>query len=394
MKQVKKNIISGKDSLKSNLLLTSIVNTFILLLAITLTGCSTSNRQVSNSKSHDKEDIKIGAYFYDGWSSHNRHAKDPNQPWAKNAPRMLTRPLAEDFADREPIWGWRGDSQEIVEQQIDIAADHGLDYFLFCWYWRDTDGPINVQAIENAPHHDSMNYYLKANNKNRLRFGLLVANHGGAEIKGADNWEEAARYWMQYFKDEQYVTVDNKPLVVIFNPSALDEEGIERMQKVARENGFSGLAIAGCGMPDAVGNGYTHRSHYNIVPGYRAGSEERPYSELVEAHVSRWVGSEELPYIPEVTVGWDKRPWEGPEGTNAPEGYYYTGRTPEQFEDFMRSAITWMDENPKHTTKERLITIYAWNELGEGGFLVPTKGDPEASYLKVVKKITSEYSAD
>jgi hypothetical protein len=30
--------------------------------------------------------------------------------------------------------------------------------------------------------------------------------------------------------------------------------------------------------------------------------------------------------------------------------------------------------------------IYAWNELGEGGYLVPTKGDPEASYLKQVKE--------
>lgn len=363
---------------------------FLFILAAILTGCSSNPRQSSNNQF--EKNVKIGAYFYDGWSSHNRYANDPNQPWAKNAPRMLTRLLAEDFSEREPVWGWRGDSQEIVEKQIDLAADHGLDYFLFCWYWRDTNGPINVAEIENAPHHVSMNYYLKASNKNRLRFGLLVANHSGAEIKGADNWEEAARYWMQYFKDSQYVTVDGKPLVVIFNPADLDEESISRMQNVAKENGFKGLSIAGCGTPEKLNKGFTHRTHYNIVPGYRAGSEAHPYSELVETHQKQWSGSAKTPYIPEVTVGWDKRPWEGPEGTNAPVGYYFVDRTPEQFEEFVRSAIVWMDENPELTTKERLVTLYAWNELGEGGYLVPTKGDPEASYLKIVKKITSEYS--
>ena len=36
-----------------------------------------------------------------------------------------------------------------------------------------------------------------------------------------------------------------------------------------------------------------------------------------------------------------------------------------------------------------MMLIYAWNELGEGGYLVPTKGDPKASYLKVVKDVVS-----
>jgi hypothetical protein len=362
----------------------------LFIMAAVQLGCSSNPKQTVTNQL--EQNIKVGAYFYDGWSSSNRHANDPSQAWAKNAPRMVTRLLVEDFSEREPVWGWRGDSQEIVERQIDLAADHGLDYFLFCWYWRDTNGPINVAEIEKAPHHVSMNYYLKASNKKRLRFGLLVANHSGAEIKGADNWEEAARYWMQYFKDSQYVTVDSKPLVVIFNPSDLDEESISRMQYVAKQHGFKGLSIAGCGAPDKLSNGFTHRTHYNIVPGYRAGSEEHSYSELVEAHQKQWFGLPKMPYIPEVTVGWDKRPWEGPEGNNAPEGYYFLDRTPEQFEAFLRSAIVWMDENPEVTTKERLITLYAWNELGEGGYLVPTKGDPDASYLKIVKKVTSEYS--
>jgi hypothetical protein len=129
-----------------------------------------------------KTKIKVGAYYYDGWGGRNAKADDPNEPWAKNAPRQLTRRMVEEFPDREPVWGWRADSQEIMERQIDLAADNGIEFFLFCWYWRDTNGPINLEAIENAPAHTSMKMYLKARNKNRIKFGLLVANHQGAEI--------------------------------------------------------------------------------------------------------------------------------------------------------------------------------------------------------------------
>lgn len=36
-----------------------------------------------------------------------------------------------------------------------------------------------------------------------------------------------------------------------------------------------------------------------------------------------------------------------------------------------------MDANPKQTTKDRLGLIYAWNEMGEGGWLVQCRDDPD-----------------
>jgi hypothetical protein len=85
------------------------------------------------------------------------------------------------------------------------------------------------------------------------------------------------------------------------------------------------------------------------------------------------------------TAGWDKRPWEGERGLNQKEGWYFPDRTPEAFGEFMRSAIDWIDRNPDRATKERMVLIYAWNEFGEGGYIAPTKGDPEGKYLKALK---------
>ena len=49
----------------------------------------------------------------------------------------------------------------------------------------------------------------------------------------------------------------------------------------------------------------------NIVPGYATGSQERHYAERAEANQQAWSGTPEQPFIPEVTAGRDKRPWEG-----------------------------------------------------------------------------------
>jgi hypothetical protein len=359
----------------------------ILLFGLfTLVGWA-SNNAIGQTKPR----LEVGAYYYDGWSGRNAKADDPNEPWAKNAPRQLNRRFVEEFGDREPVWGWRDDSQAIMERQIDLAADNGIKFFAFCWYWRDSNGPINTAAIENAPAHNSMYLYLKAKNKNRIKFCLLVANHQGAEIKGTDNWGKATEYWMQYFNDPQYVKVDSKPLVIIFSIGGIDNDAIARMQEVSKKQGLKGgLSIAGCG--NTANKNFNFRTHYNMNPGYVAGHEEHKYSELVAAHVKNWNGTEKQPYIPEITVGWDKRPWEDKSGNGqggAKQGWYFPDRTPEQFKSFLTDAIKWMDEHPTQTTKERIVLIYAWNELGEGGYLVPTKGDPDAKCLKVIQSVVA-----
>jgi hypothetical protein len=198
----------------------------------------------------------IGVYYFDGWAGRNSHADDPNEPWAANAPTHLTRRMIEEFPGREPIWGWRDDSQAVMEQQIDLAADNGVDFFLYCWYWHNDRSYINAANIENDSKHTGIQLHLTAKNKAKLRYCLLATNHEGAEIVGGDNWADAVKYWAKnYFNDSQYVTVDGKPLLFILNPgdSHISSEDIAKMQETAQQEGFKdGLAIAGCGF-DARG---------------------------------------------------------------------------------------------------------------------------------------------
>ncbi|MCS7306543.1 MAG: glycoside hydrolase family 99-like domain-containing protein [Thermoguttaceae bacterium] len=322
----------------------------------------------------------VGAYYFDGWAGRHRQADDPKEPWAKDAPTHLTRRMVEEFADRKPLWGWRDDTLEIMERQIDLAADHAIGFFAFCWYWHPKQ-----EDIENDPKHTGLRLFLQAKNNHKMQFCLLVANHAGFLITTPENWRKAAHIWLPYLKHPRHLRVGGRPLVIIFNPADGSREGLAAVQQVAKEAGLPGVAIAACGAGDPK-IGYTHRTYYTIVPGYSAGSQARKYQELIEAHQKAWHGTPEQPFIPQVTVGWDKRPWET--GTDAPgAGWYYPDRTPEAFGQFLESAIQWMDKNPDKTTAERLLLIYAWNELGEGGYLVPTAGDPTAKYLQMVRSV-------
>jgi len=338
-----------------------------------------------------KPRMKLGAYYFEGWAG--RSAFDdgtPQRAWAKGMPTHFTKKLATEYAGRTPLWGWRDDDPEIMERQIDLAADHGVAFFSFCWYWRDNKGPINVEAIENDSLNVGLRLFLQAKNNHRMEFCLLVANHGGSEIVGPEAWKQAADYWMPLFEHPRYLRVEGRPLLVIFSPRGSNPEGLTYLQQAARKAGLPGVAVAGCGggKPE---EGYSLRTHYNVRPPGPGVSARHAYQELVEANVRAWHGSPEQPLIPVATQGWDRRPWEatGGEGLGkgSPVSWYFQGRTPEAFGRLLDRMARWIDAHPEQTTKDRLALVYAWNEMGEGGWLVPCRDDPDGAYLKAIRRV-------
>ena len=164
---------------------------------------------------------QVGAYYFDGWAGQHKLAGNADEPWAQDAPTHLTRRMLDEFPERQPVWGWRDDQLEIMERQIDLAADHGLAFFAFCWYWHATQ-----KEVDADPKHTGLELFLQARNNRRMKFCLLVANHQGYLIGDAQNWKQAADYWMPYLTHPQHVTIDGKPLVIIFNPSDGNRAGL------------------------------------------------------------------------------------------------------------------------------------------------------------------------
>ena len=70
---------------------------------------------------------------------------------------------------RIPVWGYINEADPyVMAMEIEAAADHGVNVFIFDWYWYD--GMPYLEGCLN-------NGYLKAKNNHRVKFYLMWANH-------------------------------------------------------------------------------------------------------------------------------------------------------------------------------------------------------------------------
>lgn len=320
---------------------------------------------------HDSDHPLIAVYYFGGWAGH----KQGSETWDKDAPMHATEKLEKQFEARKPLWGWRDDTDAIMKKQIDLASNNGIDCFFFCWYWRDNHSKINESKIESDPLHDSIRRFMSAKNNNKMKFAMMIANHNGAEISGKTNWLSMIDYMSNhYFNHTCYLKFDGKPVISIYFPKEA-YPFMDDMRKEAIKNGFPGLYIIALGdksQPDA--DAY---SAYNIHEWKPEIPKKRAYHYLTQYAENEW---EKRGYdYPLVMTGWDMRPWEKGNGV---KNVYYIKRSASQFGKHLDKAYQYLD---KCTLKNKLIFIYAWNEYGEGGYLVPCKGDSKGKFLRQVK---------
>lgn len=318
--------------------------------------------------------ITIGAFYFDGWSGQRS-----NSTYHSNAPTHLSYKLYSDYSDREPIWGWRDDDIEIMERQIDLASKNGIDYFIFCWYWRNDLSSINVDKIKSDPLHTSLDLFMRAKNRNKMKFCILIANHPGARISGADNWKACIDYLSEtYLKDNQYLTIDGKPVVQFFSPEEVTSN-LTAINEAAVCNGFTGLYTISSRIDNSK---YSALSRYNT---FEAGDSLQicEASELIEYTEKLWHNRKHSVVIPTCMAGWDKRPWFEVENFKV-----YKRPSAKEFYKHLDHAFEFVYDRDQ---KEKMVQIYAWNEYGEGGYLAPTKGDKKALLLKQIRKVKRKY---
>lgn len=137
---------------------------------------------------------------------------------------------------------------EVQEWQSELAMKNEIYGFCYYHYW------FNGKLIMEKP----MENMLK--NKNiKIHFCISWANEpwtrnwDGREedvlmpqCYGREKeWEEHFNYLLQFFKDDRYILVDNKPLFLLYRTNSIDrcEEMVELWNKMAIENGFKGIYI-------------------------------------------------------------------------------------------------------------------------------------------------------
>jgi hypothetical protein len=138
-----------------------------------------------------------------------------------------TQKFPEHQWPRKPVWGYVNEADRyVMEMQINAAADHGVNVFIYDWYWYD-----HRPFLENCLNDG----YLKARNNDRVKFYLMWANHNVTHLWDKriahipDNiiWDAAVdrkeferigtRLVEKYFSHPNYYRIDGKPVFMIYN---------------------------------------------------------------------------------------------------------------------------------------------------------------------------------
>jgi hypothetical protein len=349
-----------------------------------------SSRKIPNLHRFDfrQNNIKIGAYYFDGWTGLTPH---------------ITEDLKLNFPERKPKWGWITSTPSIMKAQIDEASKYGISFFSFCWYYVRFDST----NVKKQPLNQALSLFLIAPNRRKLDFNFLVANHEGSRI-GPRDWEFVTSLWISYFKAPEYLTVNGKPLLTIFDFKDLIVEfgspnsvkvALERLRLKAKLKGLAGVNIAACVSGDASEAKLAKECGFDILTSYNnhnSGFTSKlptvPIDSLTAATVKVWntFKSQNLPYIPSITLNWDVRPWGKINKANVASARYVGFSSKSVFSQ-VSAVKDWVRRNPSIVTTEHIAVVYAWNEYGEGAWLTPSMNNKN-NYLKSLKQALDTYN--
>jgi len=316
------------------------------------------------------------------------------------------------YQPRQPLWGYEMDNDpRVMEKWIDVATDHGVNIFVFDWYWYD-GGPFLESALNDG--------FLKAKNNSKMQFYIMWANH---DVKrnywnvhkykddtsllwnGAVDWDNykiiVDRIIKQYFNQPNYFKIDGCPVFSVFSvPKLLESFGgdakearkaLDYFREEVKKAGFPDLHIqwnqgGGSIMSEEAATNFSERVNemgFNSVAMYNMGGMTEDYlvyganSVKIRAQMDSILN---VPLFPCVSVGWDDTPRFPAKGIHEVVHYY---NTPESFAALLSKAKKYADSHPE---QPRLITINAWNEWVEGSYLLPDMLNG-FGYLEAVKKV-------
>jgi hypothetical protein len=342
----------------------------LLLLVLSVTAGARPRRPV------------VAAYYFPGFHTDDQIKPDIPQ-WDKL--KAAQPRFGGHFQPRVPMWGYLDESDPaVMAKKINAAADHGIDAFIFDWYWYQGT-PFLEKALDNG--------FLNAPNNSRMKFALMWANHDYGKRTGEVTVAEfdvvCDHIIRDYFLKPNYLLVDGKPYFSIYEMFHFVEgfgtykraaEMLNRFREKAKAAGLKGIyfnvVLWGLkvqpnteGVKDQAALikllGIDSVTSYVWIHDFWPADDISDYQDLADGYFKWWdaLGSSlGVPCIPNVSVGWDP----GPRRYNP--NRTIVANTPERFQDALSRTY---NEMGRHRPQPHMVTLNAWNEWTEGSYLEP-----------------------
>jgi hypothetical protein len=304
------------------------------------------------------------------------------------------------FPERQPVIGWYKEGEpDVTDWEIKYALEHGISYFMHCWYRKE--GNAGQPLITEYDH--VMKSYKTCKFGNQIKFLINWVNSDNRGISGVEDlMDNVFPELLKYFKESNYLKIDNKPILGIYGPSAFISElggeakakaAIQAMNQKCIDAGFAGIMVWGqfCwGASTSVNqpfknSGMEYIYSYHVPTFGQVLSSANAYtgSEIFEGHKTYWKNQAQyasLPNILTVSMGWNSAPW----------GFMTSKKTwrltPDEYKSVLQEARKTMDTYPQDKLQSKMILLDNWNEYGEGHYIFPTR-QYGFGYLDAVRSV-------
>lgn len=378
---------------------------------------------VMSSACHAAE-YEVAAYYFPSYHPDPRNEARYGKGWTEWDLIKQAKPRFDGHAQpKVPLWGYEDESDpSAMAKKIDAAADNGVTAFIFDWYWHE-QGPYLQRGLEEG--------FLKAPNRDRLKFSLMWANHDWINIFPAkagvkpellypgavsrETFVKATDHVIKaYFSQPNYWRIDGKPYFSVYELMTLIEGlgGVEKTREAlddfrarARSTGVGEIhlnavmwGIQVLPTEKTVKNpeemltklGFDSVTSYcwihHLYPGDFPTTDYVSWAQKSEAFWPEFSKKWPVPYFPNVSMGWDPSPRTNQTDKYEHHGYPFTSvfinNTPEAFRDALQKAKDFLDQRGDH----KILTINAWNEWTEGSYLEPDTVHGMA-YLEAIRDV-------
>ena len=264
--------------------------------------------------------------------------------------------------------------KKLLEKPIENYRDHSKEKFPYCLIWAN-------QSWERTWYRATTD-----------RTILLQQKYGGKR-----DWEDQFYYLLDFFKDDRYIKIENKPVYIIYIPQyiRIRHQIFLTWNKLAKENGFNGIyfiAMNTCYGRDNRGNLYDAYLEFEPLSLMR---EDKSYRKYLDQWKQRYVNAVRKDHcnllnwiwtrnaytysylcraiekkakrsdsktFSGVFVGWDNT------SRKDESGIVVGGSDPKKFQKHLINMLRLSEKN-----KKEFIFLNAWNEWSEGAYIEPDK---------------------
>ena len=232
---------------------------FFLILSCAVTAFATTMR------AQERKQYDVAAYLYPAYAYNDPRLR-PFWPagmgeWETVMNMQQRNPG--HYWNRRPIWGPINEADPaIMEMEIEQATKHGVNVFIFDWYWFDCR-PFMETTLTDG--------FLKARNRDKMKFYLMWANHdvvntwdtrisnldpGNVIWQGSvdrDEFERLCRRNIEkFFKQPEYYKIDGKPVFMIYEVTTFirglggveqAKDALKWFRKEVKKAGFPDLEL-------------------------------------------------------------------------------------------------------------------------------------------------------